>query len=177
MKEETKIAAGWPKSIVKFITQIVARDGSGRLEEPRLAGRNPLPTADVVIEVGDRVVLVRRKHPPPGWAIPGGFVEVGETVDTAAVREALEETGLRVTLTALLGVYSDPARDPRHHTISTVYVGRAEGAPEGGDDAAEARLFGEGDLPSPLAFDHAKILADYFRFKKTGRRPPFTKGP
>jgi 8-oxo-dGTP diphosphatase len=141
------------------------------LEESPLEGRNPLPTADVVIEVGDRVVLVRRKYPPPGWAIPGGFVEVGETVESTAVREALEETGLRVTLTALLGVYSDPARDPRHHTISTVYVGRAEGAPEGGDDAAEARLFGEGDLPSPLAFDHAKILADYFRYKNTGRRP------
>jgi 8-oxo-dGTP diphosphatase len=171
MKEDAKIAAGWPKSIVKFITQIVARDGSGRLEESPLAGRNPLPTADVLIEVGDRVVLVRRKHPPPGWAIPGGFVEAGETVETAAVREALEETGLRVTLTALLGVYSDPARDPRHHTISTVYVGSASGSPAGGDDAAEARLFGENDLPSPLAFDHAKILADYFRFKRTGKRP------
>lgn len=136
-----------------------------------MAGRNPLPTADVVIEVGDRVVLVRRKYPPAGWAIPGGFVEVGETVETAAVREALEETGLHVTLTALLGVYSDPDRDPRNHTISTVYVGRASGAPAGGDDAAEARLFGEEDLPSPIAFDHAKVLADYFRFKKTGRRP------
>jgi len=111
-----------------------------------LADRNPLPTADVLIEVG-------------------------ETAETAAVREALEETGLRVTLTSLLGVYSDPARDSRHHTISTVYVGRAEGAPLGGDDAAEARLFGEADLPSPLAFDHGKILADYFLFKKTGRRP------
>jgi len=121
--------------------------------------------------VGDRVVLVRRKYPPPGWAIPGGFVEAGETVETAAVREALEETGLRVTLTALLGVYSDPARDPRHHTISIVYIGRAEGAPQGGDDAAEARLFGEGDLPSPLAFDHAKILSDYFRYKKSGEKP------
>ena len=76
-----------------------------------------------------------------------------------------------MTLTALLGVYSDPARDPRHHTISTVYIGRAEGAPEGGDDAAEARLFGEDDLPSPLAFDHAKILADYFRFKNRGKKP------
>ena len=171
MKEDAKIAAGWPKSIVKFITQIVARDGSGRLEESPLAGRNPLPTADVLIEVGDRVVLVRRKHPPRGWAIPGGFVETGETVETAAVREALEETGLRVTLTALLGVYSDPARDPRHHTISTVYVGRASGSPAGGDDAAEARLFGENDLPSPLAFDHAKILADYFKYKKTGEKP------
>lgn len=136
-----------------------------------MADRNPLPTADVLIEVGDRIVLVRRMHPPPGWAIPGGFVEVGETVEASAVREALEETGLRVTLTALLGVYSDPARDPRHHTISTVYIGQAEGAPLGGDDAAEARLFSEADLPSPLAFDHAKILADYFLYKKTGRRP------
>ncbi len=133
--------------------------------------RNPLPTVDVLIEVGDRIVLIRRKHPPPGWAIPGGFVEEGETAESAAVRESLEETGLRVTLTALLGVYSDPARDPRRHTISTVYVGRAEGAPTGGDDAAEARLFGEDELPSPLAFDHAKILADYFKFKKTGEKP------
>jgi 8-oxo-dGTP diphosphatase len=136
-----------------------------------MTARNPLPTADVIIEVGDRIVLVRRKHPPAGWAIPGGFVEAGETVESAAVREALEETGLPVTLTALLGVYSDPARDPRHHTVSTVYVGRAEGSPSGGDDAAEARLFAEGGLPSPLAFDHAKILADYFRYKKTGKRP------
>ena len=136
-----------------------------------MAGRNPLPTADVVIEVGDRVVLVRRKHPPPGWAIPGGFVDVGETVEAAAAREGREETGLSVTLTALLCVYSDPKRDPRHHTVSTVYVGRAEGVPRAGDDAAEARLFGEDDLPSPIAFDHAKILADYFRYKKTGKRP------
>jgi len=136
-----------------------------------MAHRNPLPTADVIVEVGDRIVLVRRKHPPAGWAIPGGFVETGETVEAAAVREALEETGLAVTLTALLGVYSDPARDPRHHTVSTVYVGRAEGSPSGGDDAAEARLFSEGDLPSPLAFDHAAILADYFRYRKTGKKP------
>jgi 8-oxo-dGTP diphosphatase len=136
-----------------------------------MAGRNPLPTADVIVEVGNRIVLVRRKHPPAGWAIPGGFIESGETVEAAAVREALEETGLAVTLTALLGVYSDPARDPRHHTVSTVYVGRADGSPSGGDDAAEARLFSEGDLPSPLAFDHAAILADYFRYKKTGQRP------
>ncbi len=133
--------------------------------------RNPFPTADVIIEVRDRIVLVRRKNPPAGWAIPGGFVEAGESVETAAVREALEETGLAVELTLLLGVYSDPSRDPRFHTISTVYIGRAEGVPLGGDDAAEARLFGEEDLPSPIAFDHAKILADYFAYKKTGKRP------
>ncbi len=133
--------------------------------------RNPLPTADVIIEVGDRIVLVRRRNPPQGWAIPGGFVEAGETVEAAAVREAGEETGLGVILTRLLGVYSDPSRDPRFHTISTVYIGRAEGTPAGGDDAADARLFCEGDLPSPIAFDHATILADYFRYKKTGKLP------
>jgi ADP-ribose pyrophosphatase YjhB (NUDIX family) len=131
----------------------------------------PVPTVDVIIEVGDRIVLVRRKHPPPGWAIPGGFIDAGERAQDAAVREALEETGLRVTLTELLGVYSDPVRDPRRHTISTVYIGTAEGTPEGDDDASEARLFSERDLPSPLAFDHAQILADYFRFRKTGQRP------
>jgi 8-oxo-dGTP diphosphatase len=131
----------------------------------------PVPTVDVIIEAGDRIVLIRRKHPPPGWAIPGGFIDAGEKAQDAAVREALEETGLRVTLTGLLGVYSDPARDPRRHTISTVYIGKAEGTPSGGDDAAEARLFSERGLPSPLAFDHAQILADYFRFRKTGERP------
>ncbi|MGE5700568.1 MAG: NUDIX domain-containing protein [Deltaproteobacteria bacterium] len=131
----------------------------------------PVPTVDVIIEVEGLVVLVRRKHPPPGWAIPGGFIDHGEKAQDAAVREALEETGLRVTLTGLLGVYSDPARDARRHTISTVYVGKAEGTPKGADDAVEARLFSERDLPSPLAFDHAQILADYFRFKKTGERP------
>ncbi|MGE5247688.1 MAG: NUDIX domain-containing protein [Verrucomicrobiota bacterium] len=133
--------------------------------------RNPFPTADVIVEVGNRIVLVRRRNPPQGWAIPGGFVEAGETVEAAAVREALEETGLAVTLTLLLGVYSDPSRDPRFHTLSVVYVGQADGEPAGGDDAAEARLFTEDALPAPIAFDHAAILADYFRYKRTGRRP------
>jgi ADP-ribose pyrophosphatase YjhB (NUDIX family) len=133
--------------------------------------RNPVPTVDVIIEVGDSIVLIRRKNDPPGWAIPGGFVDAGERAEEAAVREAREETGLAVILTDLLGVYSDPARDPRMHTISAVYVGKAEGTPSGQDDAAEARLFSEDDLPEPLAFDHAKILADYFLFRKTGKRP------
>ncbi|MBI5574748.1 MAG: NUDIX hydrolase [Deltaproteobacteria bacterium] len=131
----------------------------------------PVPTVDVIIEVGGRIILVRRKYPPAGWALPGGFIDAGETAPQAAVREAMEETGLHVKLTALLGVYSDPARDKRKHTISTVYIAKAEGLPLGGDDAAEARLFGERDLPSPIAFDHAQILADYFRFRKTGERP------
>lgn len=133
--------------------------------------RNPAPTVDVVIEREGHVVLILRKNPPPGWALPGGFVEYGERLEDAAVREAKEETGLDVTLTALLGVYSDPARDPRQHTVATVYVGRAEGAPIGGDDAAEARFFHESDLPVDIAFDHRAILADYFTFAKTGRRP------
>jgi 8-oxo-dGTP diphosphatase len=137
-----------------------------------MSQRNPLPTVDVVIDVGDgRIVLVRRRNPPPGWAIPGGFVDVGETAEHAAVREALEETSLEVELTELFGVYSDPARDPRHHTLAVVYLGCARGEPVGGDDAAEARVFTEDTLPRDLAFDHDRILADYFEYRRTGVRP------
>lgn len=133
--------------------------------------RTPSLTTDVVILMrGDEVVLVRRKHPPEGWALPGGFVEVGETVEAAAVREAKEETGLDVTLDALLHVYSDPRRDARGHTASVVFLGRAAGEPVGADDAAEARAFPWQDLPSPIAFDHAEILADARRFLLTGAR-------
>lgn len=126
--------------------------------------RNPLPTVDVVIHVPGRgVVLIQRRNPPPGWALPGGFVDVGETVEEAAVREALEETGLRVVLTGLLGVYSDPMRDPRQHTISTVFTALAENpeAMAGADDAAEARIFPLGQWPQPMAFDHGRILEDF----------------
>ena len=131
----------------------------------------PAPTVDVVIALpGDRVVLVRRRHPPPGWALPGGFVDEGETLEAAAVHEAREETGLEVTLTDLLYVYSDPRRDPRRHTLSAVFLGRAAGEPAGGDDAAEARAVPWNGLPSPIAFDHAEILADARRFLLTGAR-------
>ena len=126
------------------------------------AFRNPAPTVDAVILVpGDRVVLVRRKNPPLGWAIPGGFVDEGEPLEAAATREAAEETGLGVTLLEQFHTYSDPARDPRRHTISTVFLAEADGTPRGGDDAAEARVFPPGQLPT-LVFDHAQILADFF---------------
>ena len=124
--------------------------------------RQPRLTVDVIVEVGkDRLVLIRRKNPPPGWALPGGFVDAGETVEQAAVREALEETSLRVELVRQFHVYSDPARDPRGHTVSVVFIGRAQGEPRGADDAAEARTFPVDALPQELAFDHGRILADY----------------
>lgn len=133
--------------------------------------RGPSPTVDVVIALpGDRVVLVRRKFPPPGWALPGGFVDEGETLEAAAVREAREETGLEVELVDLLWVYSDPARDPRRHTVSAVWLGRASGEPAGADDAEEARAFSWTELPAPVAFDHGEILADARRFLLTGAR-------
>ena len=124
--------------------------------------KNPFPTVDIIIEVEGGIVLIERKNPPHGWAIPGGFVDYGETVEAAAVREAREETGLVVKLTGLLGVYSDPSRDPRSHTISTVFVASATGRPVADDDAANAGVFTEDTLPGDIAFDHREILRDYF---------------
>ncbi len=133
--------------------------------------KNPTPTVDVIIEIDGAIVLIERRNAPHGWALPGGFVDQGEAVESAAVREALEETGLEVTLTDLLYVYSNPSRDPRKHTMSTVFVGRAEGAPVAQDDAGDAGLFSLVALPSALAFDHAEIIADYAIFRETGERP------
>lgn len=127
--------------------------------------RNPYLTVDVIIEVENRIVLIRRKNPPLGWALPGGFVDYGESVESAARREAAEETGLQVTLRHQFHTYSDPARDPRHHTVSTVFIGRAQGTPRGADDALEAALFAPDDLPRPMVFDHARILNDYCRYR------------
>ena len=124
----------------------------------------PLLTVDIVItsnlEKGEPFVLIERANEPPGWALPGGFVDIGETVEQAAIREAKEETSLDVTLTGLLGVYSDPGRDPRGHTVSVVFTASSGGELQAGDDAARAGWYGFDDLPV-LAFDHAQILADY----------------
>lgn len=133
--------------------------------------RNPTPTVDILIEIEGGVVLIKRKGEPKGWAIPGGFVDEGETVEEAALREAKEETTLDVELIEQFAVYSDPARDPRLHTLSTVFIARAKGEPKGEDDAAEAQVFPLSALPSPLCFDHARILEDYKRYKETGQKP------
>ncbi len=132
----------------------------------------PPVTVDVIVPIGGGVVLVERKYPPPGWALPGGFVEPGESLAQAARRELKEETGLDVELTEQFFAYSDPRRDPRGPTVSVVYVGRvAEGArPVGGDDAARAAVHALDALP-PLAFDHAQILDDFKRWRASGQRP------
>jgi len=135
------------------------------------ARRQPRPTVDTVILLpGERVVLVWRKNEPHGWALPGGFVDEGEPLEAAAAREAREETGLAVVLEEQFHAYSDPGRDRRFHTISTVFIARASGEPTGGDDAALARAFPWGELPSPICFDHAEILGDVRRYLLTGAR-------
>lgn len=132
--------------------------------------KNPKPTVDTIIQIGEKIVLIKRKNPPYGWALPGGFVDYGESLEAAAVREAYEETGLTVKLMELLYVYSDPNRDARQHNISAVFTAQATGSPTAGDDAADAQLFALSDLPE-LVFDHDQIVADYIRFTSTGERP------
>jgi 8-oxo-dGTP diphosphatase len=137
--------------------------------------RNPAPTVDIIIELGDRphrpIVLVERKFEPLGWAIPGGFVDYGESVEDAARREALEETGLEVQLIQLLQVYSDPKRDRRKHTISLVYVAEAIGLPVAADDAKALEIFELWNIPTHLCFDHDQIVMDYRRLRNHGILP------
>lgn len=128
--------------------------------------KNPLPTVDIIIELNDHIVLIERKNPPFGWAIPGGFVDYGESLEEAAIREAKEETSLDVNLVCQFYTYSDPKRDPRHHTITTVYIAQAFGKPIAADDAKKIGLFKEQNLPSPIVFDHEKILKEYFSWKR-----------
>ncbi|MDN5870104.1 MAG: NUDIX hydrolase [Nitrococcus sp.] len=134
----------------------------------------PAVATDIIIRPRsrpDQLVLVQRRNPPHGLALPGGFVDLGERVEQAAVREALEETGLKVQLQTLLGVYSDPNRDPRGHTVSVVFIADADGEPRAGDDAGGIRIVDPADTTLELVFDHASILADYRRFARTGHMP------
>lgn len=132
--------------------------------------KSPIPTVDIIIEITRKngqegIILIKRKNPPHGWALPGGFVDRGESLEEAAVREAKEETSLYIKLKSQFHTYSDPKRDPRQHTISTVYVATAQGKPKAQDDAQDIRIFTEEEINFPLAFDHKKILADYFKQK------------
>ena len=131
----------------------------------------PLLTVDIIIELVDKpenpIVLIERKNPPYGWALPGGFVDVGETVEHAAVREAKEETCLDVALSFLLGVYSDPKRDNRGHTVSIVFIAQAHGQPKAADDAKNVKIFPANQIDVDLAFDHDQIVADYKQYLST----------
>jgi 8-oxo-dGTP diphosphatase len=141
----------------------------------------PLLAADIIIELTDfpdrPIVLIERANPPYGWAIPGGFVDLGEFVEQAAVREAKEEVELDVRLIALLGIYSDPIRDSRGHTVTAVYVAEAAGMPVAADDAKNCRLFRLDELPESLAFDHAQVLADYKKYRESGQVAPLRDDP
>jgi 8-oxo-dGTP diphosphatase len=136
----------------------------------------PALAADTIIELidypGRPIVLIERANPPYGWAIPGGFVDVGEWVENAAIREAQEEVGLDVKLIALLGIYSDPSRDNRGHTVTACYVAEASGTPVAADDAKNCQIFSLDDLPEPLAFDHAIVLRHYKAFREMGQVTP-----
>ena len=134
--------------------------------------RNPIPTVDIIIHQDGKIVLIKRRNPPVGWALPGGFVDEGETVEAAAVREAKEETNLDVALLELLYVYSDPSRDPRKHTLSVVFTAeRLEGETIAMDDAEEAEWFSLEQLPDAIVFDHREIIEDFRRFTATGEKP------
>jgi 8-oxo-dGTP diphosphatase len=128
--------------------------------------RNPLPTVDIIIEMSTGILLIERKNEPLGWALPGGFVDYGESLEAAAYREALEETSLELKDLRLLGCYSDPARDKRFHTITTVFVSKGIGTPKAADDAVNLAIFPLDNLPEQLCFDHGKILSDYVSSKK-----------
>ena len=128
--------------------------------------RNPIPTVDIIIEIDDKIVLIERKNPPYGWALPGGFVDYGESLEESAKREATEETSLSVDLTEQFHCYSDPDRDPRQHTVTTVFIAKGKGVLKAADDAKNVRLFSIDDLPPVMAFDHRQIVNDYFTYKK-----------
>ena len=138
-------------------------DEGGNLRDAGALPRNPIPTVDIIIALGDGIVLIERANPPHGWALPGGFIDYGETAEDAAAREALEETGLAVAELKQFGVYSDPERDPRMHTLTVVFTAVGYGTLRAGDDAAAAAVSRLDELPEKLVFDHRRILDDYIR--------------
>ncbi|WP_310488663.1 NUDIX hydrolase [Chamaesiphon sp. VAR_69_metabat_338] len=140
-----------------------------------MAYRNPTPTTDIIIELIDRphrpIVLIERLNPPHGWALPGGFVDYGESLETAAIREAKEEVGLDVSLIEQFHLYSAPDRDPRQHTIALVFIATATGAPIAQDDAKSVGIFNPWEIPSQLCFDHSQIVRDYLQYRRYQIRP------
>lgn len=144
-----------------------------------MAYKNPVPTVDVIIELVDRpnrpIILIERLNPPEGWALPGGYVDYGESLETAARREAQEETGLEVNLLEQFQVYSDPNRDARQHTIAVVFLATATGTPQAGDDAKSLGVFELWQIPQNLCFDHDRILQDYWYYRNYGMRPRLLK--
>jgi ADP-ribose pyrophosphatase YjhB (NUDIX family) len=127
------------------------------------AYKNPVPTVDIIIRFeGKGIILIRRKNPPYGWALPGGFIDYGESAEEAARREAQEETNITVKDLRQFKVYSAPDRDPRRHTITVVFTAKGQGEPRALDDAAELALFKKEELPEDIAFDHGHIISDYF---------------
>jgi 8-oxo-dGTP diphosphatase len=143
--------------------------------------RNPAPTVDLIIEMIDRphrpIVLIERLNEPYGWALPGGFVDYGESVETAAVREAKEETNLAVKLMEQFQVYSNPNRDPRKHTLSLVFIATAQGDALAQDDAKSLKIINPWEMPESLCFDHGQILQDYWQYRHYGHRPRLTSMP
>jgi 8-oxo-dGTP diphosphatase len=150
---------------------------------PTVTYRNPTPTVDIIIELIDSpeerlrqrphrpIILIERLNPPHGWALPGGFVDYGESLETAAIREAQEEVGLAVQLLEQFHVYSAPDRDPRQHTISIVFIATATGTPIAQDDAKSVKIFPPWEIPTELCFDHGQIVQDYLQYRNYQVRP------
>lgn len=144
------------KGVIGYLQHVVNDLGSG-----------PYVTVDAIIEIDEGIVLIKRSNPPFGWALPGGFVDNGESLEEAVVREVKEETGLDLTEIKQFHTYSQPDRDPRFHTIGTVYIGRAKGKPRAGDDAASVKVVNLSEVNDlNLAFDHKNIIADYLKYRK-----------
>ncbi|MBU0987663.1 MAG: NUDIX hydrolase [Proteobacteria bacterium] len=132
--------------------------------------KNPLVTVDIIIEINAGIVLIERKNPPYGWALPGGFVDYGESLEASAVREAREETSLHIQLVEQFHTYSDPDRDPRHHTVTTVFIAKGVGTPQSADDAKNIGVFSRNNLPASIVFDHEKIIHHYFQYKNNASK-------